>query len=47
MLGCGDEVIYLGTTGVMGPDTPMREDIILPLASVGKIVHRNGGDDSH
>ena len=37
MLGDGGEMSYLGTAGLMGPDSPMREDIILPLASVGKM----------
>jgi len=32
-----DQIMWLGTSGDMGPDTPMREDAIIPLASIGKM----------
>ncbi|GJL96278.1 MAG: serine hydrolase [Hyphobacterium sp.] len=33
----GPNVIWMGTSGDMGPNTPMRTDAIIPLASIGKL----------
>jgi CubicO group peptidase (beta-lactamase class C family) len=37
MLACGNEIVWLATAGDMGPGTPMRDDVIIPLASAGKM----------
>lgn len=37
MLACEDEILWLRTAGEMGPGVPMRDDAIIPLASVGKM----------
>ncbi len=37
MLACGDDIFWLGTAGDMGPGIPMRDDVIIPLASAGKM----------
>lgn len=37
MLARDGEIIWLGTAGEMGPGIPMRDDAIIPLASVGKM----------
>jgi CubicO group peptidase (beta-lactamase class C family) len=37
MLARDGEVLWLGTAGEMGPGVPMRDDAIIPLASVGKM----------
>ena len=37
MLARDDEITWLGTAGEMEPGVPMRDDAILPLASVGKM----------
>jgi CubicO group peptidase (beta-lactamase class C family) len=37
MLARDDQIIWLGTAGDMGPGIPMRDDAIIPLASVGKM----------
>ena len=33
----GPDIVWLGTAGEMAPGIPMRDDAILPLASVGKM----------
>ncbi len=37
MLARDDEILWLKVAGEMGPGVPMREDAIIPLASVGKM----------
>lgn len=37
MLARGDEIFWLRTAGDMGPGIPMRDDVIIPLASAGKM----------
>lgn len=37
MVARDGELVWLGTAGEMAPGVPMRDDAILPLASVGKI----------
>jgi CubicO group peptidase (beta-lactamase class C family) len=37
MLAHTDEIFWLGTAGNMGPNIPMRDDVIIPLASAGKM----------
>ncbi len=37
MLARDDQVLWLKTAGEMGPGVPMREDAIIPLASIGKM----------
>ncbi len=37
MLAGEEDIFWLKTVGDMGPDVPMREDAIIPLASVGKM----------
>lgn len=37
MLARDDDIVWLGTAGDMGPDIPMRDDAIIPLASAGKM----------
>ncbi len=37
MLARDGEIVWLGTTGEMEPGVPMRDDPIMPLASVGKM----------
>jgi CubicO group peptidase (beta-lactamase class C family) len=37
MLARGDQIAWTGTSGEMTPGIPMRDDAILPLASVGKM----------
>jgi len=37
MLAIDDRVVWQGTAGEMAPGVPMREDAIMPLASVGKL----------
>jgi len=37
MVARDDEIVWLGTAGEMGPGVYMREDAIVPLASVGKM----------
>jgi len=37
MLARGDKIFWLGTAGDMGPNIPMRDDAIIPLASAGKM----------
>ena len=37
MLARGGEIVWLQTAGDMGPGIPMRDDAIIPLASVGKM----------
>ncbi len=37
MLADDDEIVWTGTAGTMTTDVPMRDDAILPLASVGKM----------
>ncbi|MBI1187578.1 MAG: serine hydrolase [Alphaproteobacteria bacterium] len=37
MLAQDGRIVWLETAGEMGPGTPMRRDVIMPLASVGKL----------
>lgn len=37
LLAVDGEIVWLGTSGEIAPGIPMREDAILPLASVGKM----------
>ena len=37
MVARSGEIVWLGTAGEMAPGIPMRDDAILPLASVGKM----------
>lgn len=37
MLARGDQIFWLRAIGDMGPGIPMREDVIIPLASAGKM----------
>lgn len=43
MLGRDDKIVWLGTSGEMGPGVPMREDAIIPLSSIGKLYTATAG----